>query len=117
MKKSCIQAAKGFACSGLLFALVSIFYVGCDHQPPKKRDLLPGAVAAEDTAAALYYSIDHQVPIRTYVEFMDSLLAHLDTTVTYPLNEHLIVRANPWLIDTLAHTDYYYLMDCGIIEQ
>jgi len=42
-----------------------------------------------------------------YFDFMEDLLAHLDTTVAYALDEYVVVRANPWLIDSLAATDYY----------
>lgn len=54
--------------------------------------------------------INRDIPVRGYFEFMDSLVAHLDTTLSYCIDEHVIVQANPWLIDTLAHTDYYYQM-------
>ncbi|MBK8878938.1 MAG: hypothetical protein IPN74_10420 [Haliscomenobacter sp.] len=38
---------------------------------------------------------------------MDSLVLAYDSLVPYPLSEHLIVRANSWIIDSLAETDYY----------
>jgi L,D-transpeptidase ErfK/SrfK len=41
---------------------------------------------------------------------MDSLVNLYDSVVPYPLSEHLLVRANPWIIDTLANTDYYRMM-------
>ena len=42
---------------------------------------------------------------------MDSLLAIYREQVPYPLTEHLIVHANPWILDSLVKTDYYRLMD------
>jgi hypothetical protein len=61
--------------------------------------------------------IHRDIPIRGYFEFMDSLVAHLDTTLSYCIDEHIIVRANPWLIDTLQYTDYYYLMERGVFTE
>ena len=42
-----------------------------------------------------------------------------DSLVPYPITEHLIVQANPWIADTLAETDYYRQMALGrfIFEQ
>ncbi len=41
---------------------------------------------------------------------MDSLVTAYDPLVPYTLSEHLLVHANPWIIDTLANTDYYRMM-------
>ena len=57
--------------------------------------------------AASWIHITTDVAISEYFEYMDSLVKVYDTLVPYPLSEHLLVRANPWIIDTLANTDYY----------
>jgi L,D-transpeptidase ErfK/SrfK len=54
--------------------------------------------------------ISSDVAISEYFEYMDSLVNAYDSLVSYPLTEHLLVRANPWIIDTLANTDYYRMM-------
>ncbi len=41
---------------------------------------------------------------------MDSLVLAYDSITPYPLSEHLLVHANPWIIDTLENTDYYRMM-------
>jgi L,D-transpeptidase ErfK/SrfK len=41
---------------------------------------------------------------------MDSVTVAYDSLVSYPLTEHLLVHANPWIIDTLANTDYYRMI-------
>lgn len=51
--------------------------------------------------------IKDAVRIRDYFHFMDSLVITYDDLMEYPLSEHLLVRANPWIIDTLANTGYY----------
>jgi len=45
---------------------------------------------------------------------MDSLVLHYDSLAAYAITEHVIVHANPWIIDSLAATDYYSKMDKGI---
>ncbi len=54
------------------------------------------------------------ITIGHYFYFMDSLVLHYDSLLPYTLTEHIIVHANPWIIDSLAATDYYYKMEKGI---
>ncbi|MGB5275334.1 MAG: L,D-transpeptidase [Flavobacteriaceae bacterium] len=51
--------------------------------------------------------LSKDIPIGNYFSFIDSLVTHYDSLVPYHLTEHLLVSANPWIIDTLANTDYY----------
>ncbi len=51
--------------------------------------------------------IEHDVKVKAYFPFMDSLVVAYDSLTAYPLSEHLLARYNPWIIDTLANTDYY----------
>ena len=53
-----------------------------------------------------FISVSRNVTISDYFTYMDSLVQH-DTLVPYPFSEHLLARHNPWIIDTLANTDYY----------
>lgn len=55
--------------------------------------------------------VPYDVPMNCYFLYIDSLVVKYDTLTDYPLSEHLIVRANPWIIDTLANTDYYRMID------
>ena len=50
------------------------------------------------------------ITIREYFQYMDSIVKTNDSIVPYSLSEHLIARHNPWIIDTLANTDYYRMM-------
>lgn len=56
--------------------------------------------------------VDRDVPIRRWFEVVDSLVARYDTPAA-PLTEHVLVRANPWIVDRLAATDYYTMMEQG----
>ena len=51
--------------------------------------------------------IKKNIRIETYFEYLDSIVKAYEVLTPYTLTEHLIVRANPWIIDTLQNTDYY----------
>jgi len=51
--------------------------------------------------------IKDNVPIENYFEYLDSIVFKYDSLTPYKLTEHFLVRANPWIIDTLQNTDYY----------
>lgn len=53
------------------------------------------------------------VIVADYFQYMDDLVQQYDSLAPYPLSEHLIVRANPWIIDTLENTDYYRQIEQG----
>jgi len=63
------------------------------------------------TTVPEWVTITKDIPIKDYFPFMDSLTQKYDTLLAYSLTEHLLVRTNPWIIDTLANTDYYRLME------
>jgi L,D-transpeptidase ErfK/SrfK len=46
-----------------------------------------------------------------YFQYLDSIVKNYNEKVNYKLTEHLLVRYNPWIIDTLAYTDYYKMME------
>ena len=52
-------------------------------------------------------NLTNDILIGNYFRYIDSLVTHYDSLVPYHLTEHLLVSANPWIIDTLANTDYY----------
>ena len=54
--------------------------------------------------------IDTDVRIENYFKYLDSIVFKYDSLTPYKLSEHLLVRANPWIIDTLQNTDYYRMI-------
>ena len=64
-------------------------------------------VAMDDFKAV---SVTKSVKIANYFQYIDSIVKHYDSLTPYTLTEHLLVRANPWIIDTLQNTDYYRMM-------
>ena len=61
--------------------------------------------------------VKEDVPIRSYFKWMDSLVSEQNRKNNYEIDEYIIVHFNKWIMDTLAHTDYYYLMDKGIFSE
>ena len=51
------------------------------------------------------------VRIREYFAFMDSLMTVHAPGSPYPLNEHIMVHANPWILDRLVASDYERLKE------
>lgn len=51
--------------------------------------------------------INKSITIENYFQFIDSIVKKYDSLTSYKLTEHVLVRANPWIIDTLQNTDYY----------
>lgn len=54
--------------------------------------------------------INKAIAVENYFQFIDSLIKKYDSLTPYKLSEHLLVRANPWIIDTLQNTDYYRMI-------
>jgi len=52
-------------------------------------------------------TLTRNIIIENYFQFLDSLVSKYDSLTPYKLTEHLLVRANPWIIDNLQNTDYY----------
>lgn len=55
----------------------------------------------------LFTLVPRNIAIKSYFQYLKATAEAWDSLVPYPLSEHLLVRANPWIIDTLENTDYY----------
>ena len=51
--------------------------------------------------------VNNNITIKKYFQYLDSIIKKYDSLTPYNLTEHLLVRSNPWIIDTLQNTDYY----------
>ncbi len=69
------------------------------HIGNDKNGELPGSIR-----------VNQNVSVGEYFGYMDSLVKYYDSLVPYSLSEHLLARNNPWVIDTLANTDYYRMI-------
>ncbi|OYX26093.1 MAG: L,D-transpeptidase [Flavobacteriales bacterium 32-35-8] len=54
--------------------------------------------------------VEKNITVGNYFQYIDSLVIKYDSMTPYKLTEHLLVRSNPWIIDTLQNTDYYRMM-------
>jgi L,D-transpeptidase catalytic domain len=103
--------------SSLFIALFLLAFTlnSCKNNPKKE---VPTVVIKADTIVvktALYtHVIPQNIQIKGYFRYMDSLARAYDSLVPYDLTAHLIVRANPWLIDSLQNTDYYRQKEKGV---
>jgi L,D-transpeptidase ErfK/SrfK len=116
----------GIVGTAVLLLGISIFLwqkMACNGD--KKPDTAsPTEAVATDTvpppeAPLAKIPVAQTVTIGRYFQFMDDLVRQYDSLAPYPLSEHLLVRANSWIIDTLENTDYYRQMERGnfVFEQ
>jgi hypothetical protein len=71
-----------------------------------QTDSIP-PLAAKPEAPLARVAVTREIQVRHLFRFLDQLVAQYDSLGTYPLTENLILRANPWILDTLIQTDYY----------
>lgn len=64
----------------------------------------------KNVVAGSWIRITRNINISQYFDYMDSLVNVYDSQMPYLLSEHLLVCASPWIIKTLANTDYYRMM-------
>ncbi|TYA58060.1 L,D-transpeptidase [Formosa maritima] len=62
----------------------------------------------QDSSRTIYVS--KNVQIKNYFQYLDSIVTHFNSNQSYNISEHILVRNNPWIIDSLANTDYYRMM-------
>ena len=87
--------------SALMLFLLVFFYL--DHVSITEEELIqyiPKIV-----------QVERDIPIKQYFEYIDSIVHQYNTKDSLELSEHVLVRFNPWIIDTLANTDYYKMIE------
>ena len=97
----------------ILGCLVFSLITACS-QPLSDTDSPVPPTEAQIQLGSFTPPLSHDVTMRDYYCFIDSLVFHYDSLTSYPLSEHLLVNANPWIIDTLAAQDYYLMMERGV---
>lgn len=65
---------------------------------------------AKDSTTGTWITVNKIVRIEDYFDYFDSLVKQHSSKTSPLVSEHIIVRANPWIIDTLANTDYYRMI-------
>ncbi|TNE60217.1 MAG: murein L,D-transpeptidase [Bacteroidetes bacterium] len=80
--------------------------------PPEQLFLSDDSLA-EKPAPLFICPVTRDIRIQDYFAYLDSLVLVYDDLTPYPMTEHLLIRFNAWVIDTLAETDYYRRMERG----
>ncbi|SHE89031.1 L,D-transpeptidase ErfK/SrfK [Fodinibius roseus] len=75
--------------------------------PPEKSEI----------RSEIIHTFSDTVKIKDYFKEMEDIVKQYNSLLAYPVSEHLIVRNNSWVIDSLAATDYYRLKDRGITSR
>lgn len=100
----------------LVLALLSLFAIGCKHKTKAEnettgiaqQDSLPPVQNMAMEPPLFKIPVQKAIPVQHLFQFLEQLVQQYDTLSAYPLTENLLLRANPWILDTLVHTDYYY---------
>lgn len=50
------------------------------------------------------------IKVKNYFNYIDSIVNQHNLNANYTITEHILVRANHWIIDTLSDTDYYRMI-------
>lgn len=106
-----------------VFVLALICLACGNSENPGKKEETPVEIPQvaeepeQEKPVPVEVKVNRDVPIRAYFKWMDSIVENHNTTYNYPIDEYIIVHHNKWIMDTLANTDYYYLMDKGIFNE
>lgn len=100
----------------LLLFLAGFFLLpACRNKSKAEPDPVAAPVVvlpqAETPQAKIAVTAD--VPISRFFGFLEKLLRQNDTLGYCTLSENLLLRANPWILDSLVATDYYAQMSRG----
>ena len=95
-----INKAYGSFSALMLFLLVFFYFHHVYNQEEETIEYSPKTV-----------QVERDIPIKHYFEYVDSIVGEYYNYSSKRLTEHVLVRFNPWIIDTLANTDYYKLIE------
>lgn len=95
-------------------ALAVILLIAVKLCCPKHNDVilhsqLLGSKALHFSIFENYSIVNRDITVENYFQYIDSIVKLYDSLTTYKLTEHVLVRANPWIIDNLKNTDYYIM--------
>lgn len=85
---------------------------GRNESHPEIMDSLNPVIVKSGPLYGIRVSRDIQV--KHYFRYIDSIVSDYQPRVPYVLTEHVLVNANPWIIDSLQSTDYYRQKERGI---
>lgn len=96
--------------AALFVILISVFFYQFKFIKPTAQQIPPIAIKKDtvpSTPDTLFtFVVPHDVIIKDYFTFIDSVKSSYDSLLPYKLTEYILVRNNPFIIDTLENTDY-----------
>lgn len=100
-------------------ALVVILFIALKLCCPKHNEVILysqvlSGKALQHSSFEKYSIVNRDINVENYFQYIDSIVKYYDSLTTYNLTEHVLVRANPWIIDTLKNTDYYTMKAKGL---
>ncbi|MFN0174731.1 MAG: L,D-transpeptidase [Saprospiraceae bacterium] len=103
--------------SMLIMAILWSPLIACKHKSQaepnieQKAQTAPKLPASEPPQAKV--PVQKEIVICQFFQFLEEIVRQNDTLSSYKLSENLLLRANPWILDTLVSTDYYHQMSLG----
>jgi len=103
----------------LILSASLFFSSACKHKTRAATESEHAGQTAAPTAQKLpeppfaKIPVQKEIAIRDFFQFLDKIVQENDTLSPYKLSENLLLRANPWILDTLVNTDYYIQMSRG----
>lgn len=67
-----------------------------------------------DSSRHFLYKTEKDIKVKNFFKAMDDICRKYADSIHYPLTEYHLVNFNPWIIDSLNHTSYYWLKELGI---
>ena len=85
---------------------------------PTALDSIAQATTSLDSLQNFYQFVvvQHDVKVKQYFTFIDSVLSEYPQIGTRSNAEYILVRNNPWLIDSLRNLDYYIQKSKGTFQ-
>lgn len=95
-----------------------VFLSACKHKSkaesePDPFGQNPTQLASQPEPPLAKIPIHEAITVANFFKTLDEIVRQNDTLSDYPLSENLLLRANPWILDTLVNTDYYIQMSRG----
>lgn len=99
---------------------VSLFlFSACKHKTRAETESEHNAQTAAPTVQRLLQPpfakipVQKEMAVRDFFQFLDKTVLKNGTLSHFKLSENLLLRANPWILDRLLNTDYYFQLSLG----
>ncbi|MEP2935189.1 MAG: L,D-transpeptidase [Gilvibacter sp.] len=105
--KTIFRSSTSYYASMIVWTMVSL---SCNKENNSPLSFEPAVI--EFPLAKVYDSVKvtTDITVADYFNYIDSIQTAYDSITPFELTEHLLVRSNPWIIDTLQCTDYYRMI-------